>query len=199
MAGRSQRDEYGLTPSQRKFADLHRLYRERDDKFDYDAYMESFPTNNRRTAETNASKVLKQPKVAAYIAMRDREASEQIRDEYDYLIVRLIEELSHGALYNIQELLDENGAVRNIKDLPEHLGRAIASVKVSTTKTGKTTHEVKMMDKAAAIDKLMKYLGGYQRDRTQSMHVSGTVTHTLEPLAEVQEILDAVYLTTGRA
>ena len=54
MPKRKQRDEYGLTPSQRKFADLHRLYRERDDKTNADAYLESFPTNSLMTARVNA-------------------------------------------------------------------------------------------------------------------------------------------------
>ena len=168
-------------------------------KTDADAYLESFSTNNRKTAEVNACKLLRKEAVAAYIAIQDEAMFQDLRDEHDYIIVRLIQELSHGAFYNIQELLDEHGRLRNIQELPEHIARAIASVKVVTTKSGKVIHEVKMMDKAAAIDKLMKYLGGYARNNMQSLTVSGQVHHTIEPLPEVQELLDAVYQPAGSA
>ena len=188
--GCQKRDEYGLTPQQRKFADLHRLYRDREDKFTIDAYLEAYPTNNRVTAGSNAPRVLRLPKVAAYIAMLDNKMSEKLREEHDISVSRLVEELAHGALYNIQELLDNDGKVRDLKELPEQLARAIVSVKVTTTKLGKVSYDIKMMDKAACIDRLIKYLGGYP---LEGHHIVGEIRHTLEPLPEVQEILDAVY------
>ncbi len=198
MSGRAQKDEYGLTPQQRKFADLHRLYRDRADKFDYDAYLESFPTTNSDTAKSNASRVLRYPEVAAYIAMRDSEMAAQVREEHDVSVSQLVAELTHGALYNIQELLDKKGRVRNVADLPEHIARAIVSVKTVTNKRGEVVHEIKMMDKAACIDKLMKYLGGYAAERAGTLTVDGEIRHSLGPAPEVQEILDAVYQHAGR-
>jgi len=196
--GRIKKDEYGLTPAQRKFADLHRLYRDRHDKFNYDAYLESFSTKSRGNARRNAYRVLHHPRVAAYIAMRDEETSAQIRAEHDISVSRLVAELTHGALYNIQELLDKDGRVRNVADLPEHVARAIVSVKTITNKRGQVVHEIKMMDKAACIDKLMKYLGGYA-ERADTLTVNGEIRHSLEQAPEVQEILDAVYQHAGRA
>lgn len=71
-------------------------------------------------------------------------------------------------------LYDEDGALIPIHKLPEHVRRAIASVKHETRMEGKgpdrvavTTQEIKLNDKNTALANIGRHLGAFDKDNAQ--------------------------------
>lgn len=91
-----------------------------------------------------------------------RKAQERLTDLIDPN--RLLRELVALVYSDLREAFDERGALKPIKDWPDGLARAVASVK--TTKKNLTTGdqkvddviEIKVWDKPAAITLLMRHL-----------------------------------------
>jgi len=78
---------------------------------------------------------------------------------------RVIEELSHSALFDIRSMFDEEGNMIPIHKLPENVTRAIASIDVQTTWQGKgeeaepvTTKKIKFVCKKSSLELIGKNL-----------------------------------------
>ena len=90
---------------------------------------------------------------------------------------RVLQELSYCAFRDAGELVDDTGTVKgNIKELPEHIRRAIDGIKqkvrVYYDDEGNETHrdietELKLVPKAQAIDMTMKHFGAYAAQQVQ--------------------------------
>lgn len=70
---------------------------------------------------------------------------------------RLIKEIEHIAFSDARELFDEGGAVRNMRELPESVARAISSYEID----GRGKIKITFWDKNNAIEKGMKLRNGY--------------------------------------
>lgn len=84
----------------------------------------------------------------------------------------LIQELRNVAFADPFELLGDDGKPRALVDMPKDARMAIEEYEAVTTThsdSGVVTTRVriKMRSKDKAIDKLMKYLGGYERNQQQ--------------------------------
>lgn len=88
-------------------------------------------------------------------------------DEQKDDIKALIAELKSLAFSDIGGLYDENNCLRDIKDIPEALRRAVAAIEVDEIWSGTgyarekigETKKVKLWDKKGSIDSFMKHLG----------------------------------------
>lgn len=78
------------------------------------------------TANVNGSKLLRNTKVQEYISKKQQEIQERTEITQD----KVIQELANIAFLNLKNIYNENGSLKNIKDIDEQTIRAISSVKV---------------------------------------------------------------------
>lgn len=114
-------------------------------------------------AAVEGHKLLRNPKISAYISDIQAEVSEatgvQVKD--------LVKELAKIAFTNLPDMLEpssfERGASLEIKDMDQLTEAQRASIlEISETKGREgTTRKIKLHSKLTAIDMLMKNLGGY--------------------------------------
>ena len=113
------------------------------------AYLKTWPGVSKVTAGTNGSKKLKEPLIAAY-------ASGVIKahlDKYDVTEDTIIRELANIAFLDIADIVNKDGMISNLSDMPEKARRAVSSV--SENVEGKCT--VKFCSKEKALELLAKY------------------------------------------
>lgn len=83
----------------------------------------------------------------------------------------LVHELRSVVFTDPLDLYERDGSIRDLHDIPKSARMAIAEIdrSVTTTESGDRIERVKikLRDKDGAIEKLMKHLGGYERDNQQ--------------------------------
>ena len=115
------------------------------------------------SAHSTSSRLLKKTKIQEMIASRLAES--------ELSSARTLREIGRVAYADVGEIFDENGNLLSVKQLPEHVRAAIASVKVVkknlVTGDGETDdiHEVKLWDKMKALEMAAKYLKLLDGDR----------------------------------
>ena len=93
---------------------------------------------------------------------------------------------------NPQDMLDDNGNMLNIKDMPEHAARAISGfdqVK-ETTKAGKVksiTTKVRLHPKNPAVETFMKHKGMFEKDKT--LELKGDLVSLLAEIGQQTAVL----------
>lgn len=122
---------------------------------------------SKKTAYSQGCRLLKNVKIKQYIDEQLKERASKL----DITPNRILEELGHIAFFDISNIYD-NSKLINIDDLPESISRAISGIKVREEKNGNITVadiiEVKSNDKLRALEMLMKHLGMYEADNSQS-------------------------------
>lgn len=116
-------DKYGLNTKERKFADL---YRAGPDDIIGNAkrcYMKTYPRTTERTAEVEASKLLRKPEILAYINIRTDEFTKQCDIDAKWLLDRLARE----ANADMADLYHENGSLKSIHEWPEIWRKGLVS------------------------------------------------------------------------
>jgi len=163
MAAR-KRNENNLTPCQQAFTDF---WLEDPNHNGTEAYKKAFKTCKKdSTAKVNASKLLTNTNVDAYIKKRQKEMAEIAHATQD----RVILEERRIAFLDIRGLFKEDGSLVSPTQLPEDLARAVAGLEVTETEIAgvKTTkYKYKFSDKGRALERLSKFLGLYELDNQQ--------------------------------
>ena len=114
-----------------------------------------------KTAKEIGCENLSKPNIAEYIQQLQQERSERTQITSDKVLV----EVARLAFSNIANFVKVKGQALKVVDpalLPEDDSAAIASI--SQTANGIT---IKMHDKTANLDKLMRHLGMFERDNDQ--------------------------------
>lgn len=112
-----------------------------------------------KTAYSVASENLTKPEIAQAVA----KARGRQLQQADLNAVRVLEELRRLSFSDLSELVDANGALLPLAQMPAHVRSAIASVKLSkknlTAGDGVTEDvvEVKLWDKPRALEMLAKH------------------------------------------
>lgn len=125
------------------------------------------------------SQLLKHPAVKAALAASIGEKMELAGLEVD----RTLEEVRRLAFFDPIDLLEADGSVKQMKDIPEAVRSIIASFEIVELfeGTGENKHcygllkKIKFTDRQCALDKLMRYHSLY----TDKIEHSGTVGITL--------------------
>ena len=100
---------------------------------------------------------------------------------------RTLREIGRVAYADVGEIFDENGNLLSVKQLPEHVRAAIASVKVVkknlVTGDGETDdiHEVKLWDKVKALEMAAKYLKLLDDNRDTNVVLQVTWINNRQP------------------
>lgn len=120
-----------------------------------------------KTAYSQGCRLLKNVKVKAYIDYHLKDRASKL----DITPNRILEELGHIAFFDISNIYD-GITLKEVSELPESITRAISGIKSRLEKTdGENISEVieiKSNDKLRALEMLMKHLGMYEADNSQS-------------------------------
>lgn len=149
-------NEYGLTPQQESFAQ-----KVVSGETLSDAYRASYSAKkmSEKTIHEEASRLAANPKVAARISAMQAEAADiAILKAVDVLL-----EVKAIALADIGGIVNDDGSLRLLHEVPRELRRAVASFEVD--KNGGVKY--RFWSKLDALEKAMKHLGLYEKDNTQ--------------------------------
>lgn len=104
-------NEHGLTDKQQVFADAYLCDPELNAT---KAYMAAYPKASRKTAEVNASVLLRNTKIKKYIADRQTARSKRTGIDADWVLKRLAEEVEAP----LSHLFETDGALKPIHEWP---------------------------------------------------------------------------------
>lgn len=146
-----------LTPQQEKFAQGIA-----SGKTQANAYREAYPKSLKWKDETvwrEASKMAGNPKVST----RVQELREEVSRAAQVETVQVVKELARIALSDVRKVFNEDGSVMHPREFDDATAAAVASIEFDP----EGGFKIKLWDKNSAADKLMKHLGGYERDNKQ--------------------------------
>jgi phage terminase small subunit len=147
-----------LTPTQELFAQQVVL-----GKTQAEAYRLAHPKAKSwkdEAAHVEASKLANSPKVLLRIQELQRELWERDTATRE----RTIAEISRIALSDIRKLFNVDGTLKRVDELPEEVAAALAQIEYNDDGQ---VRKVKLWDKNAALEKLCKILGLFEKDNRQ--------------------------------
>lgn len=127
-------------------------------------------------------KLLKNPKLTERIA----ELSKQVSEKSFVQIDNVIKEIAILGFSNIQDYYNEDGTLKLLKDLSKEQAKCIKTI--TPLKDG--GFKIELFDKNSSLDKLMKYLGGYELHNKQKIAES-PIDYTQLPTDVLEKILQA--------
>lgn len=172
-----------LTPQQEKFA-----MGVASGKTQADAYREAYPRSKDwkdSAVHTNASQLMADTKVSQRVA----ELRERITNTGVASAARVLLEASRIALFDPRKLFRDDGTPKPIRELDDDTAAALAGLDVHEEFEGSGddrvfvgyTKKYKVADKNAALEKLFKHHGLYEKDNEQKT----------DPLAELVKAINA--------
>lgn len=137
------------------------------------AYREAYNASNMKPESVNNKAYVLFDKV--YIRSRIDELRAAVAERNKITLDELISTLAGMVRFDPAKMYDENGNLKNIHDIPVEGRRMISKIKSFEEYSGRGenreligfTKEVDVYDKLTAVEKLMKHLGGYERDNQQ--------------------------------
>ena len=148
----------GLTVQQERFARMVA-----SGKSQSEAYRQAYPGSQKWLAKSvheRASALANRAKVAARIAGLREKASRAA----DLSAEKILREIARVAFVDPRRLVNEDGSVKGLHELDEDLAAAVSSIEVD--EYGKVKY--KLWVKNQALDMLMKHMGLYEKDNSQS-------------------------------
>ncbi len=154
------------------------------------AYRKAFPGSVKwkdGTVDVRASQVASKDKIIIRLTELRAEADERSQVTHEMIT----EELRKIAFFDIGELFDDNGNLKDVHDMSITARKTISSIKVRKEFVGsgedKEVHyitEVKLNGKDQSIDKLSKHVGYYEKDNNQR---KSDITFENETLMKIRE------------
>lgn len=147
-----------------------------------------------KTAESQASRLLRHVKIRALLADLGKKAQEALAREAEAVelsVARVLKELAVIGFSDLRQLLDADGKLKPVSEWPDAAALAIGSIEVvkETVRNGEevSTHEqtikVKTWDKPRALEMLGRYLKMF----TDRKEISGELTVT-EKQADYEDL-----------
>jgi hypothetical protein len=170
----------GLTPKQEQFC--VEFVRSADGNAT-EAYRRVYGSRTSKNAAYHFPyRLRRMPKICARI---DQLRANAVK-EAELSIERVLEEIRNSAFIDPIELFDADGNLRAMNDIPEHARRAIAAFVVQPD--GKV--RVKFCDKLVALEKLMRFLGAFEKHNWQTRSPFDGMPPEL--VKEIQECLEEI-------
>jgi phage terminase small subunit len=140
------------------------------------AYREAYNTSKMKSESINVKAVHLSNEVK--ISTRIEELRKEIKEDNKVTISEVLNTLSDMLRFDVAELYDSNGNLKNIHSIPKKARLMISQletdeIRVRNESIGQVK-KVKVFDKMQAIEKLMKHLGGYEKDNEQKAPVLKT-------------------------
>jgi len=99
-----------------------------------------------------------------------------IEKKTDITIERCLREYARLAFLDIEKIFNADGSLKPISEIDEDSRRAIAGIDVSSQKIDDKEFakifKIRMSDKRAALDSIMKHLGGFDADNRIEIKLS---------------------------
>ena len=126
---------------------------------------------SKKTSRSQAQRLLTKVDIQNYVA----KLQEDIRERNKITIDECISILADIARFDIAELYDKDGALKPIHEIPKRARTAISSLESEQLTEyidgqkipAGILKKVRTMNKDSAVDKLIKYFGGYEKDNNQ--------------------------------
>jgi len=163
---------YNLTDKQKRFCEEYMV--------DLNATQAAIRAGySEKTASEAGYENLRKPQIENYILELKNEVSERNKITVD----ECIQILANIARNDIAEFYDENGNLKDIHSIPKESREAIEELSTYEEKHEGMVighiRKIKSSGKQAAIDKLLKHLGGYEKDNSQKQ-ISFYITNSNE-------------------
>lgn len=136
------------------------------------AYREAYDTSkmSAETVNNSAYKLFDNGEITA----RVKELQEEAKTRNDVSIDEVVKTLASMLRFDIADMYDENGNLKNIHDIPKEARLMIQELNSEELYTSGRDREllgfskkIKTYSKTDAIEKLMRHLGGYEKDNSQ--------------------------------
>lgn len=168
MNNTTKKTKTGLSPKMRRFCEEYII--------DLNGTQAAIRAGySQRTADVISCQHLVKLKVRDYI----HQLQEEIRERNRVTIDKLVQGLAAIVRLDPIDLFNENGTVKNLSDMPEVARKCIAELKMMEVSGVDgpmgTMKTIKLPSKLEAIEKLMKHLGGYEKDNEQQKPEIGTI------------------------
>lgn len=127
------------------------------------------------SAEVNAHRLLRNPKVAREIARIEDELRTRARTSLDLTQDRLCLEVARGAFFDPRRLQHEDGTPKELHELDDDTASAVAGIDIEELFEGRgeerrkvgVVKKYRLVDRKAFIDMGLKVIGGYKEDNRQ--------------------------------
>lgn len=153
----------------------------------FKAYKKYYPNASRATADVNFSKIKSIPEISEYIEKVKKDIAERNKVTID----KCVKALDAMAFFNIKDLLNDDGTLKKLNDIPEDALMAIEGFEIDeiTTKENSigVNKKIKLSSRRANLIELMKHLGGYEKDNQQKTDF--TLSTPEERKARIDELL----------
>ncbi len=144
-----------MTIKQRKFADHYLADPKRRANRAYDMAYGRGPEKSANAARVGGCRMLRNPRIAAYIQEREHEVTRKLQQKYEISEERIIRELARVAFTNMGDVADWGADGVVVKDSSKLAPEAAAAVQeVSQTQHG---IRIKLGDKRQALELLGRY------------------------------------------
>ncbi len=113
-------------------------------------------------AAVASNRLLKNPEVAARVAEAREARAARVERRLSATTLtadRVLEEVAHIAFSDPLECFEEGGKPRALRDMPEALRRAVASVETRETPDGATSTKIRFWDKPKGLELTMRHMG----------------------------------------
>lgn len=168
----------GLTPKQQRFVDAYLV-----DLNATQAYIRAGYMARGNAAEVNAARLLRNAQVTAAIAAQRAKLSEAAQVE----AVRVVKELACIVFSDVRKVFKDDGSVMHPREFDDATAAAVASIEFDP----EGGFKIKFWDKNSAADKLMKHLGGYERDNKQKTDPLSELLKALPQKSALPVVKDA--------
>jgi phage terminase small subunit len=148
-----------------------------------DAYRTAYEASamSGKSVREQASRLANHPGVAAMVLALSAPTVAKVKQSIDVDLTRVIFENARIGFSDVRRLFGEDGQIKAPGEWDDDFAASVASIKVRELfgegADGKgqigTVTEVKLWDKGAALDRLMKHLGGYAEDNKQKGLLDG--------------------------
>lgn len=151
----------------REFADLYRGGPDGVRGNQAKCYKLTHPKASPKVCESMGSEYMNHPYTKAYL----QEKTDAVASGADITQERVLQEIARIGLLDPRKLFDSTGKPLPINELDDDTAAAISGIKVvsignADVGLGQIT-EYKLADKNSSLEKLMKYLGAYEKDNKQ--------------------------------
>lgn len=137
------------------------------------AYRDAYNCENMKPESINrkAFQLFHEVKITARIQELQKEVAERNKITVD----ELVQTLAGMVRFDPATIYDENGVLKSIHDIPIVARQMISELTIDEIKDYQDGHKIvigqtkklKLFDKLGAVEKLMKHLGGYEKDNEQ--------------------------------
>jgi phage terminase small subunit len=167
-----------LTPLQEKFVNnlLEGMHQD-------EAYIKAGYKARGEAARANASRLLTFANVKAALKERQKRAAEKAEVTHQ----RILEEEGRLAFLNPQGLVNENGKLLDLHELPEDVARAIVGLDVMRQTDGSLKYKYRFSDKGKSLERLERIVGMFAPEKHEIAGKDGSAIDLTAIVMKVTE------------